>query len=268
MWWVNRVPELRSWTIDPLRRNVAHRCRRHLRRAGRTALGRLVPALAQAARTVGSPQIRNAATIGGNVVTCSPAGDGLPVLGAVEAMVELVEGDGVRELPIGVVMVGVKQTALRPGELVTGDHRAVARRLAGLRQGRRAQCDGHRHRRGVPSGRRAVPVGAPRPRRRWPRRSCGPRQPRRTSPAVDWSEGTIAADAVAEFGRLAATASAPIDDHRSTADYRRHSIDVLARRLLRRAFTVATGAGMSERVFERANQRHGSSTAARQRGRS
>ena len=43
------------------------------------------------------------------------------------------------------------------------------------------------------------------------------------------------ADAI-EFGRLAASASRPIDDHRSTADYRRHAIAVLARRLLRRAF--------------------------------
>ena len=80
------------------------------------------------------------------------------------------------------------------------------------------------------------------PWRRWPRRSCGPRRRRRTlARRSTGRKGTIAADAVAEFGRLAATASAPID-HRSTADYRRHSIDVLARRLLRRAFTV-TGAG-------------------------
>ena len=107
------------------------------------------------------------------------------------------------------VMVGVKQTALR-WRAGDGDHRAVARRLAGLRQGRRAQCDGHRHRRGVPGGRRAVPIGAPRSasvaptivraeaaRRTLARRSTG-------------RKGTIAADAVAEFGRLAATASAPI----------------------------------------------------------
>ena len=56
---------------------------------GREPLASMLPALAQAARTVGSPQIRNAATIGGNLATCSPAGDGLPVLAALDAEVEL-----------------------------------------------------------------------------------------------------------------------------------------------------------------------------------
>jgi CO/xanthine dehydrogenase FAD-binding subunit len=49
----------------------------------------------------------------------------------------------------------------------------------------------------------------------------------------------VPADSVAEFGRLAAAATSPIDDHRSTAAYRRHSIAVLAGRLLRRAFAVS-----------------------------
>jgi CO/xanthine dehydrogenase FAD-binding subunit len=57
--------------------------------------------------------------------------------------------------------------------------------------------------------------------------------------AIDWEARSIATEAVDEFGGLAAEASSPIDDHRSTATYRRHSIDVLAQRLLRRAFTVA-----------------------------
>jgi CO/xanthine dehydrogenase FAD-binding subunit len=77
------------------------------------------PALAYAARTVGSPQIRNAATIGGNLATCSPAGDGLPVLAAVEATVELSGPDGVRTLPVAAFMTGVKRTDRRPGELLT-----------------------------------------------------------------------------------------------------------------------------------------------------
>ena len=85
----------------------------------RPPLAGIVPALAQAARTVGSPQIRNAATIGGNVVTCSPAGDGLPVLAAVDAVVELASAEGMRQLPVGEFMVGVKRTARRPDELLT-----------------------------------------------------------------------------------------------------------------------------------------------------
>ncbi len=53
-----------------------------------------MPALAQAARTVGSPQIRNAGTIGGNVGTGSPAGDTLPVLAALDAVVVLASAAG------------------------------------------------------------------------------------------------------------------------------------------------------------------------------
>ena len=52
-------------------------------------LAAAAPALAQAARTVGSPQIRNAGTLGGNLATASPAGDTLPVLRALDAVVEL-----------------------------------------------------------------------------------------------------------------------------------------------------------------------------------
>ena len=82
-------------------------------------LAALLPALAQAARTVGSPQIRNAATIGGNLATCSPAGDGLPVLSALDAVVELQGSTGRRELAVGEFMTGVKRTARRPDELIT-----------------------------------------------------------------------------------------------------------------------------------------------------
>ena len=116
---VNRIPELRSWTLDRAAGTLRLGAAVTYAELAAPPLAGLVPALAQAARTVGSPQIRNAATIGGNVVTCSPAGDGLPVLAAVDATVELVSADGVRELPIGEFMVGVKQTALRPGELLT-----------------------------------------------------------------------------------------------------------------------------------------------------
>ena len=66
----------------------------------REPLRPMLPALAEAARTVGSPQIRNAGTIGGNLGTCSPAGDGLPVLAALDAAVELVGAGGARTLPV------------------------------------------------------------------------------------------------------------------------------------------------------------------------
>lgn len=81
---------------------------------------RLLPALTQAARTVGSPQIRNAGTIGGNLGTASPAGDTLPVLAALDAKISLCSTEGSRELALSDFITGPKQTALRQGEIIEG----------------------------------------------------------------------------------------------------------------------------------------------------
>ncbi len=116
---INRIPELRSWTLDRVAGSLRLGAAVTYAELAAPPLAGIVPALAQAARTVGSPQIRNAATIGGNVVTCSPAGDGLPVLSAADAVVELASVDGVRQLSIDEFMVGVKRTARRPDELLT-----------------------------------------------------------------------------------------------------------------------------------------------------
>ncbi|HJU48456.1 MAG TPA: FAD binding domain-containing protein, partial [Gaiellaceae bacterium] len=82
-------------------------------------LAGLLPALAEASRTVGSPQIRNRGTLGGNLGTASPAGDGLPPLLVEEAEVELASVRGTRALPLPAFLLGVKRTALEPDELVT-----------------------------------------------------------------------------------------------------------------------------------------------------
>lgn len=84
------------------------------------AFARLLPALTQAARTVGSPQIRNAGTIGGNLGTASPAGDTLPVLAALDAKVSLRSAEGSRELALSDFITGPKQTALQQGEIIEG----------------------------------------------------------------------------------------------------------------------------------------------------
>lgn len=77
-------------------------------------LARLVPALARAARTVGSPQIRNAGTIGGNLGTASPAGDSLPVLAALDADIVVAGPGGARRVvPFGELIVGPKRTSSR-----------------------------------------------------------------------------------------------------------------------------------------------------------
>ena len=116
---VNRLPELRAWTLDRAAGTLRIGAAVTYGELASPPLLELVPALAQAARTVGSPQIRSAATLGGNLATCSPAGDGLPVLAALEALVELRSNHGVRTLTVDEFMVGVKRTARRPGELIT-----------------------------------------------------------------------------------------------------------------------------------------------------
>src|SRR5262245_53141832 len=81
-------------------------------------LGDAHPGLAAAARTVGSPQIRNRGTVGGNLGTASPAGDALPPLLAAGAEVEVASPTGERRVPLAEFCLGPKRTALRPDELI------------------------------------------------------------------------------------------------------------------------------------------------------
>ena len=199
-------------------------------------LAHLVPALAQAARTVGSPQIRAAGTIGGNLGTCSPAGDTLPVLAALNATIHVLHRDGVRDVPFSDFMVGVKRNCLRPGEIVHSVTVPVVEGWQGYAKvGTRnamvistaSACLVHDAVEGLVS----IALGA-----------VGPTIIRATE-AESWlarnislrGSLSISSDIATEFGRRVAAEARPISDHRSTADYRRHAISVLARRLLERA---------------------------------
>lgn len=73
----------------------------------------------RAARAVGGAQVQNLGTLAGNIVTASPAGDGVPNLLALEAQVELASRTGTRTLPFSAFTTGYRQTALRPDEIVT-----------------------------------------------------------------------------------------------------------------------------------------------------
>jgi CO/xanthine dehydrogenase FAD-binding subunit len=191
--------------------------------------------LAQAARTVGSPQIRHAATIGGNVGTCSPAGDGLPVLAALDATVELTSLSGVRSVPFTHFMIGPKRTLREPGELITAVSIPVADGFQGYTKVgvRNAMVIATASvALAVQGGRVAIALG-----------SVGPTI-LRCPEAEEFADEAMAAasgsapsdDVVARFGDLVRAAARPIDDHRSSAAYRRHAVGVLAGRLLRRAF--------------------------------
>jgi len=113
---LNEVAELRGWSREngTLRLGAALTYTEAM-----SALVDRLPALAEASRTVGSPQIRNRGTVGGNLGTASPAGDALPPLLVEGAEVELASVRGTRSLPLSEFLVGVKRTALADDELIT-----------------------------------------------------------------------------------------------------------------------------------------------------
>ncbi len=117
---LNEVSELRGWSRESGSLRLG---------AGLTfteiehsELATLLPALAEASRTVGSPQIRNRGTIGGNLGTASPAGDALPPLLIERAEIELASVRGTRRLPLTEFLVGPKRNALAEDELIVAVH--------------------------------------------------------------------------------------------------------------------------------------------------
>ncbi len=192
-----------------------------------------LPGLARASRTVGSPQIRNRGTVGGNLGAASPAGDAHPALLAAFAEVELSSVSGVRRVPASEFYRGVKTHAGRPDELVTAawiraadgpqEFSKVGTRNAMVIAVAAFAIALHPRERLVGTG---IGSAAPTPRRAEVAEDF-------LSAELDWAGRRDVPDAVTrEFGRLVASAAAPIDDVRGTAAYRRHSLAVLARRCL------------------------------------
>ena len=239
---VNRIDELRHWVIDLDAGAVRIGAAATYTDLMGSEVAALVPALTEAARTVGSPQIRNAGTLGGNVGTCSPAGDTLPVLAALGASVELASLSGTRTLPFTEFMVGPKRSARRNDEIVTAVVVPIVDGWQGFAKvGTRnamviAVCNAalvaDRQRATVTMAMGSV----------GPTIMLAPEASAFVHDRIDWDTlrlvGTAAEidDVVREFGARCSAAASPIDDHRSTADYRRHAVGVLGGRLLRRAF--------------------------------
>ncbi len=233
---VNRIGELCSWQYNPDLGTLHLGAGITYAEIEQLPLSGWVPALAQAARTVGSPQIRHAATIGGNVGTCSPAGDGLPVLSALNAQVHLASMTGERTLPFGEFMVGPKRTARLPGELITGVTVPVLTGWQGYSK------VGVRNAMVIAVASASLVVDGAQRNVRLALGSVGPvilRCPEAEAligTEADFTAGHVSRGVAAQFAELARAAARPIDDHRSTAEYRRHAVGVLAGRLLRRAF--------------------------------
>jgi CO/xanthine dehydrogenase FAD-binding subunit len=236
---LRRLTELRGWAVEPGPGGDEVVLGAATTYTGllRPELAGLVPALAQAARTVGSPQIRNTGTVGGNLATGSPAGDTLPVLAAHGARVELASAHGRRTLAVDEFLLGPKRTALRPGELLTAVRVPLASGPAEFLK------IGVRNAMVIAVANCALVVDRPRRAVRCALGSVGPvpvRDPAAEAwlaDEVDWDGGTPPPAGVAEeFGRRLAAACRPIDDHRATADYRRHAVGVMARRAVARAW--------------------------------
>jgi CO/xanthine dehydrogenase FAD-binding subunit len=210
---LNEVPELRGWS----RENGALRLGAGLTytAAMESRLSDLLPALAEASRTVGSPQIRNRGTVGGNLGTASPAGDALPPLLVERAEVECASVRGVRRLPLAEFVTGVKRTALEPDELIT------AVWLEPSRAPQTFMKVGPRNAMVIAVVSLAVSADDEL------RASFGSASPR---PVLV----TAPRDEAATFPERVAAAAAPIDDVRGTAAYRRHALRVLTKRALER----------------------------------
>jgi CO/xanthine dehydrogenase FAD-binding subunit len=238
---VNRVAELRTWRHDPEAGTLRIGAAVTYAELGTEPLASLAPALAQAARTVGSPQIRNAATIGGNLGTASPAGDGLPVLAALDAVVHLASvAGGERDVSFAEFATGPKRTVVRAGELITGVTVPVLSGFQGYRK------VGVRNAMVIATASACLATDVPTRSVRIALGSVGPvilRSPEAEAIAaneVDWSSGSVDGVTVARFAAAAAATARPIDDHRSSAAYRRRAIEVLAGRLLTQAFAGNT----------------------------
>lgn len=198
-----------------------------------------VRALAEASRSVGSPQIRNRGTVGGNLGTASPAGDALPVLAAFDAEIGLVTaGGGERWVRWDDFLLGVKRTALEPHELIAG---ARWRTPLGPQSFSKI---GTRNAMVIAVATLCFALDAPTRSVRVALGSVAPtvvRAPEaetylaselERAGAWDDLEATLPGGVADGFGERAAAASDPIDDVRGTAAYRRHTIRVLARRAL------------------------------------
>jgi CO/xanthine dehydrogenase FAD-binding subunit len=231
---LTRVPELAAW--DRSDGGVRVGAGVTYTRAIAELAGDL-PGLAIAARTVGSPQIRNRGTIGGNLGSASPAGDCHPPLLAVGAEVEVASVGGARRVPIDEFFTGPKQSALEPDELICAVHLPAAtgpQQFAkiGTRNAMVIAVCSFGLALDPAGGRVGTGIG-----------SAGP-TPLRAGEAEGFLEGVLSSEdlwssraplgeaAVARFGELVAAAARPIDDVRGTAAYRSHALGVMARRTL------------------------------------
>jgi len=229
---LTRVADLNEWGMDGAFLRIG---------AGVTytriidELGERLPGLAMASRTVGSPQIRNRGTVGGNLGSASPAGDAHPPLLASSALVELASTSGSRRLAVREFYIGPKRNAMRKDELIAA---FLVEPAKGPQQFSKV---GTRNAMVIAVCSFAIALDAERRQVGTGIGSAAP-TPVRAGEAETFMEAVldegglwerpavVAPSALERFGELVAAAARPIDDVRGTAAYRTHALAVLARR--------------------------------------
>ena len=240
---LTKVPEIQEWGQEDGRLRIG---------AGVTytriiaELGDRLPGLAMASRTVGSPQIRNRGTVGGNLGTSSPAGDALPPLYASDAEVELTSSSGTRRVPVTDFITGPKRNILEPNELIAAfcipeaegpqQYSKIGTRNAMVIAVCAFGLALHPEQRKV-----GTCVGSAAP------------TPVRAADAEGFIEGLLEEQglwdsreeieraALVRFGEMVEAVTSPISDVRGTAAYRTHAVGVLARRTLKWAWDEYRG---------------------------
>ncbi|HEY8112460.1 MAG TPA: FAD binding domain-containing protein, partial [Actinomycetes bacterium] len=231
---LTRVAELADWAVEDglLRIGAGVTYTRIIHE-----LADRLPGLAMASRTVGSPQIRNRGTVGGNLGSASPAGDAHPPLLATDALVEVGSVRGSRRMPIADFFIGPKRHALAPDELIAaflvppaggpqqfakiGTRNAMVIAVASFGLALHPE-----------HGTVGAALGSAAPTPLFAREAASFAGAELRDTRLWASRAPLPAAVAERFGELVATAASPIDDVRGSAAYRRHALAVLAKRTL------------------------------------
>jgi carbon-monoxide dehydrogenase medium subunit len=193
------------------------------------------PCLVEQARVFGGQMVRNAATVAGNICCGSPAADAVPPLLVLDADVKLASIEGTRVVPLSEFFSGYKQNLRRPSELMTeiswdlpsGNSTNLFYKL-GRRQGDAITVVGIAVALSVQSGRCSsvrIALGA-----------VAPTVKRAVAAEAMLTGNALTPELIEAAARQAVEEADPIDDVRASAEYRRHGVHVLTRRLLTQAW--------------------------------
>lgn len=198
----------------------------------------MMPAVVDAAHTVGAVQTRNLGTVGGNLVTCVPSADSAPSLMVLDTRVTVIGTDGEREMPIEEFFVGPRKTVLKPDELLQSLF--IPKENLGK--------PSHFLKHGLRKGQALALVNAAAALRLEGDTIVKPRlalgavfpTPLRCVETEAFLDGKPATEEVInEAADIAVSEARPIDDFRSSAKYRRHIIRVFSKRVLTRSAEIA-----------------------------